>query len=536
MRKFRSFSMITRIAACTCILATFACGRFYLSDGVSRSPAVATSTDGFSSGFGPPPSTATVWVEQISPDALAVVGKAFHGFGSDLADAAPVRTISDPVPVAGRDPLDDPTSGIAGLAVVRINGGFFVVWMELNGPIRARFTDLSLTPTAPAFTILDFVGEPLRSQGRFKLWTFFVESRDRIVVFWDISATSISYAVIDALGGAVLDGVQVLPERAPYADVSYAPDSQRTAPFMLTYLLPEGDLDDPFTVYAALLSFDVDARSLVVNCRTDVSGRSTNNFNNVAGAAHPEGNRFVVYDERNGDLFGRFITENCSRAPEIPLGTRRIVSDTGQVPRREFLPLDVEFESSGAGLVALKQAVPNNSVDGGRVFIVSVVPLVCRFSPCRIVAGPLDPVGVSMRDGVPYTNRSFQLSWGFVDDVFKLVFDEAAIDAPSTLAIPSTWRVLFDALDASGSTVDPSSTASVAAADSTFEAEFQSQGFAVGSGNPWRELLPRKTLKELREELGPDSIGELRKRLRSVVPELDFEALLKDAPDSSVFQ
>jgi len=72
------------------------------------------------------------------------------------------------------------------------------------------------------------------------------------------------------------------------------------------------------------------------------------------------------------------------------------------------------------------------------------------------VFGVGDPVliGLPERTGNPYANRSFELGWNELEDVFELVFDEAQINA-SANPLPDTWRVLYTALDETGSTVDP---------------------------------------------------------------------------------
>lgn len=416
------------------------CGRFFLSEEASQSPAVAAND-----GFGPAPSTASVWVELIAPDFVGVVGKAFDGIDSTVADAAIVELLSPPIEVIDVDPLFGPLSVVSGLDVVRIDGGFFVVWAEFSGPMWGQFTDLSLSPIGSPIELLASTPVPARAQGRLDLTVYFVDYADRVVVFIDEGA-DLSYVVVNT-AERELSTVATLPGPIPWSDVSFNPNPNRL-PFMVSYLAPEGDLNAPFRVQAAFLAFNPIADLLSVQCIADVSGRSTNDFNNVAGDTHPFNVRYVVYDERDGDIFGAFVNDRCDVSPEFLLGSRNINDTTGNTITRSFFPMDVRFDSNGNGLLALKQAVPAQGVVGGVTFIVSVLPL--EFDGFVISGGAMRPIGLPRRFGDPYTNRTFELRSDF--EAFKLVFDEAEIDS-DRLPVPGTWGVLFNALDANGDTL-----------------------------------------------------------------------------------
>jgi len=438
---FRSLALVLAVF-------TLGCGRFYLSDEVSRSPAVAAA-DNSASG---PSTTATVWVEVVAPGFLGVVGKVFDDPNSVNADSTPLKSLSPPIPVTYLPGVSDPTEAVSGLDVVRIDGGFFVVWqlkgaaLLTGGPTWRLFTDPALNPSGSPILLFDPSQLPAPAQARNELWAYYVYYRHRLVVLSD--TLRLTYAIIDSQTHELLN-VSELPDQMPYADVSYN-DNPNRLPFMATYLSPEGDLTDPFRVSAAFIDFlDLDARYLSVRCRANVSATSSNDFNNTAGATHPSGNRYVVWDERDGDIFGTFVRDDCVAGPESFLGTRSIVGALGGQPSRRYFPMDVRFDSSGDGLVAMKQAIPSNLILSGITFVVSILSL--EFDGLRISGGAVRPVGLPQRRGVPYSNRTFQLRSDF--EAFKLVFDEVEIDE-DRLPIPSTWRVLFNALDAVGDTID----------------------------------------------------------------------------------
>jgi hypothetical protein len=437
---FRSFALVMAVFA-------LGCGRFFLSDEISRIPAVAAAD-----GFGPAPATATVWVEVVAPGFLGVVGKAFDEPDSITADAAPLKSLSPPIAIVHIPGVPDSTDAVAGLDVVRIDGGFFVVWqlkgssIFTGGSTWGLFTDLALNPSGSPILLFASSPLPTPAQARNELWAYYAGYRDRLVVLTTADGAQLTYAVIDSQTRQVLN-VSELPDQMPFADVSYDPGPNRP-PFMVSYLSPEGDLTDPFRVRAAFLDFDAPAESLLVRCRADVSEKSSNDFNNTAGATHPFDLRYVVWDERDGDIFGAFVRDDCATSPEFFLGTRSIVSALGGQPARSFFPMDVRFDSTGNGLVAMKQAIPSNLVLSGITFVVSVLPL--EFDGLVISGGAVRPVGLPRRRGVPYSNRTFQLRSDF--EAFKLVFDEVEIDEDRA-PMPSTWRVLFNALDATGDTI-----------------------------------------------------------------------------------
>jgi len=424
------------------------CGRFYLSGGVARSPAVAAA-DNSTSG---PSTTATVWVEAVEPGFVRVVGKVFDNPDSVSADAAPVKSLSDPIATVAVSGVLDATDAVSGLDVVRTDAGFFVVWQEKGlalfsaGPTWGLFTDTALNPIGSPILLFDHSPVPAPSQGRNEIWVFYVYYVRRVVVL-TIDSPQLNYAVLDS-DTRELRNVSQLPGRMLRADVSYEANPNRS-PFMVTYLEAEGDLDDPFRVRAAFFDFyDSLSEYLSLQCVADVSHRSSHDFNNTAGASHPSGDRYVVWDERDGDVFGTFVRDDCAAGFETYLGTRSIASASGGSPSGVYFPMDVRFDERGNGLVAMKQALASNLVSNGITYVVSVLPL--RFDGLRMSGRGMRPIGLAQRQGVPYSNRTFQLR----SDVegFKLVFDEVAIE-PNSLAIPSRWRVLFGALDARGVTL-----------------------------------------------------------------------------------
>lgn len=463
-------TLVLALAACvTCMVG---CGRFFLSEEVARSPSVSSASMGLEGSSRRP--IATVWVEQVSVDEIAVVGKVFDSASSQDADAATVRVLSTPIPVVlpplcepgGFCEISDPTDEIAGVTVTRMetvsgrNDGFFVAWIEKNGPLKGLFTDLDLVPTGPPIEIVPFLGAPARAQGRHKMWSYYVPYNNRLVVFWDAKeevvggTPKISYAIFDRADRALLR-VSKLSPVALWADISFSSNPNRRPPFMLAYASPTGDLEDPIEVRAAMIDFNSPATDLLTQCTAIVLGAGSPGANQIAhvtGAFHPFGTRVVVHDERDGIVYGNVVTDDCDVRLETVLGRRLVVSSSGQFLTRNALPMDLQFNPSGDGLLALKQGIPNDNLPGGRAFIVSVMPI--DYDAGFVFGEPLNPVGVVERSGNPYSNRSFELGWNQLDGVFELVFDEVQLDSRG-FDMPTTWGVLYNALDSDGSTVDP---------------------------------------------------------------------------------
>jgi hypothetical protein len=416
---------------------------------------------------------ATVWVQQISEDEIAVVGKVFDSASSDDADVATVRTLSAPIPFAlpplceegGACEILDPTDAIAGVTVARIetvsglNDGFFVGWIEKGGPLIGQFTDLDLIATGPPIVIVPSLVAPGRVQGRHKMWAYYVPYNNRLVLFWDaveetFPTPKIGYAIVDETDQALLNVSRLAPV-ALWADVSFSSNPNRRPPFMLTYASPTGDLDDPFEVHAAMIDFNTPATDLLGGCTAVVLGAGAPGAKQIAhvtGAFHPFGTRVVIHDERDGIVYGNVVSDDCFVGAETVLGNRLVLSSGGSFTTRPALPMDLQFNPAGDGLLALKQGMPNEDLVGGRAFIVSVMPI--DYDAGFVFGGPLNPVGVLERSGNPYSNRSFELGWNRFEGVFELVFDEVQLDT-NALSVVTTWRVLYNALDSSGATVDP---------------------------------------------------------------------------------
>lgn len=408
------------------------CERYYLSDEPSRSPAISTQ-DGTAA-----PSTAVAWVERVDEGSVQVVGKAFDGTDSASASAAPVKALSPTIPifVEGGGALFDPTSAVSGLEIVYVRTGFVVIWMQKGGPTWAQFTDLALDRVGAPIQILTLTPLPSSAQTRHEMSGYYLDYRDRVVVFMDVgSGGRWTHAVLNPTTRELLT-VEELPDPGPYGDVSYDPNPNRP-PFTFAFLSPLGDLDDPFRVRVALLGYNVLTESVLAVCRTDVSTPSVE-LNNVAAGTQLAGNRYVVWDERNGDLYGTFVNSSCGVGPPAYLGTRRIQNDNPEtISARAYLPMDVRFDSNGDGVVALKEGLVNPQVRGNVTHVVSVLPL--RFDGLRLNPEPLRRIGLARRFGLPYSNRSFQLVADL--DGFKLVFDETRYDGGAPY--PDTWRALF---------------------------------------------------------------------------------------------